>query len=144
VDEPEHPLPGHLVVREDFRPGDVGRHQVRGELDAVEGEGHAVRQGADHERLGQPRHPDQQTMAAGQDGNEQLLHHRLLADDHLAALAEQLAAAGPQPLGRLQVVVEDDRLVGGRFGGHEWPRQVRTVSASTPGGRSPRPGAGPG
>ena len=40
-------------------------------------------QRADHQRLGQARHADQQAVAAGEDGGEDLLDHLVLADDDL-------------------------------------------------------------
>ena len=45
-----------------------------------------VGQRVDHQRLGQAGHADQQAVAAGEDRDQQLLEHRVLADDHLAHL----------------------------------------------------------
>ena len=56
----------------------------------------AVGQRADHQRLGQPRHAHQQAMAAGEHGDQQLLDHLLLADDHPAQLL------GDQPVGLVE------------------------------------------
>ena len=45
---------------EDFRPGDVGRHQVGRELDPLEAEIENLREGLDEERLREPGHAGQQ------------------------------------------------------------------------------------
>ena len=51
---------------------------------------------ADEQRLGQPRHADEQDVPAGEQAGEQLLDHVVLADDHLA----DLAAEPPVSLGQ--------------------------------------------
>ena len=51
---------------------------------------------ADHQRLGQSRHTFQQTMAAAEQRDQQLLDHLLLPDDHLGQLAHDLLAGFPQ------------------------------------------------
>ena len=59
-------------------------------------------------RLGQARHADRQAVAAGEEADQHLLDHLLLADDHLVDLApEQLAG----PLDAL------DGLLGAGLGG---------------------------
>ena len=82
---------GRLVFLNHFGAGDVGRHQVGRELDAVELERQRIGQRADHQRLGQPRHADQQAVPAGEQGDQQLLDHLLLADDDLAQLVGDAA-----------------------------------------------------
>ncbi|MCH8977691.1 MAG: glycosyltransferase family 4 protein, partial [Armatimonadetes bacterium] len=67
---------------------DVGGHEVRGELDAIEREIERLGERGDHQRLGEPRHALQQHMPAGEEGHEQLVEHVLLAED----LARQLLA----------------------------------------------------
>ena len=74
------------------------RHQVGRELDAAEAQVQRVGQRADHQRLGQARHADEQAVAAGEDGDEQLLEHALLADDDLAQLLADAAVAVVEPL----------------------------------------------
>ena len=56
-------------------------------------------------RLGQPRHADQQAVAAGEDGDQQLLDHLLLADDDLAQLVSDPAVSIVELMDRLHVVV---------------------------------------
>ena len=66
-----------------------------------------VGQRADHQRLGQARHADQQAVAAGEDGDEQLLEDALLADDDLAQLGLEPGEAVVEPLDGGEVVVRD-------------------------------------
>ena len=85
-------LAGGAVFLEHLGAGDVRRHQVRGELHAVEREVHAVRERADHQRLRQPRHADQKRVPLTQQGDQQEFQHFLLADDDLAAFGEDAVA----------------------------------------------------
>ena len=71
------------------------RHQVGRELNALELHVENPRQRADHQRLRQPRHADQQAMPAGEDRGEDLLDHLVLPDDDLLQLlAASAAGAG--------------------------------------------------
>ena len=81
-----------VLLVEDRGAGDVGRHQVRRELDALEADVQDLADRADHERLGQARHADQQAMAAGEDGRQDLLDDLRLADDDAAELLEHQGA----------------------------------------------------
>ena len=92
----ESPAAGELVLLDDFRAGDVGRHQVGRELDAAELQGQGVGQGADHQRLGQARHAHQQAVPAGEHGDQQFFDDLPLADDHAAQLL------GDQPVGLVE------------------------------------------
>ena len=65
-----------------FGAGDVGGHQVGGELDAAGVQPHHDAQRFHQLGLGQARHADQQAMAAGQQGHQGLLDHLVLAEDH--------------------------------------------------------------
>ena len=70
------------------------RHQVGRELDAVEARASSASASVrDQQRLGQPGHADQQRVAAGEQRDEQLLEHPLLADDAPLHLRAQLAAS---------------------------------------------------
>ena len=55
---------------EDRGAGDVGRHQVGGELDALERQRQDARDGADQEGLGQTWDADEKTMTAAEQGHE--------------------------------------------------------------------------
>ena len=65
---------------------------------------------ADHERLGQAGHADEQAVAAREDGGEDLLDDLGLADDDAAELLEHLGAG----LAELGQVFAD------AVGGHRW------------------------
>ncbi len=82
------------------------RHQVGRELDAAEAQAERVGQRADHERLGQAGHADEQAMAAGEDGDEQFFQHALLADDGLAHLLADAAIAVVEPFDGGQIALD--------------------------------------
>ena len=88
-----------LPVVDDFGADDVRRHQIGRELDAVEAEIDGVGEGLDQQRLGEPRHPAQQTVAAREERDEDLAHQPLLADDRLG----EFALAPRRHLGRADV-----------------------------------------
>ncbi len=98
-------LPDSFVFLDHFRARDVGRHQVGRELNAAELQRQGIGQRADHERLGQARHADQQAMPAGEDGDEQFFDHLLLADDHAAQLLADEPIGFVEFLHGLDVVV---------------------------------------
>ena len=102
---------GGLVLLDDLGAGDVRGHQVGGELDPVEGQVEGVGQGADHQRLGQAGHADQQAVPAREDRDQQFLEDGVLADDDLAHLALQAVERGLEPLHGGEVVT----LEGGRI-----------------------------
>ena len=82
-----------------FGAENVGRHEVGRELDAPRIEAEHGAHGVDELGLGETRHAEQKRMAAGQDGDERLLDHLVLAEYDGA----------DRGLGRAHVV-------GGRFG----------------------------
>ena len=73
----------------DRRAHDVGGQQVGGELQALEAQVKAVGHRLDRQRLGQAGHALEQHVTAGQQSDEDALHHGALADDHLADLGEE-------------------------------------------------------
>ena len=78
------------VFFQHFCAGDVGGHQVRRKLNAVEFQ---IEQPSDRihkQRLGQTRSPRNQTMPAGQQRNQQLLDNILLADNDLGQFTVDL------------------------------------------------------
>ena len=77
---------GLQVLLDDLGAGDVAGHQVGRELDALERQVQRLGQRADQQRLGQARHAFQQGVAAGEDGDQHLLDHFVLADDDLGQL----------------------------------------------------------
>ena len=72
-------------------PEDVGRHQVRRELDPVELEVDRLRQLLDQQGLGEPRDAAQQAVAAGEERDQDLADDALLPDDDLGELALETA-----------------------------------------------------
>ena len=66
----------------DARADEVRRHEVGGELQALELAAERVGERLDGQRLGQAGDALEQHVAAGQQRHEQPLEHRLLADDH--------------------------------------------------------------
>ena len=59
--------PGRGVFLDDVGAGDVGRHQVGRELDAVELQLQHLRERRDEQRLRQARHADDQAVAADEE-----------------------------------------------------------------------------
>ena len=73
----------------DPRADEVGRHEVRGELQALERASQHVGDGLDGERLGEARDALEQHVAAGEQRDDHALEHRLLADDHALDLEQR-------------------------------------------------------
>jgi hypothetical protein len=68
----------------DERSGDVAGHEIGRELHPRRLERHRVSEGADEERLGDPRHPLEQDVALREQGDDQTGHRAVLRDDGLA------------------------------------------------------------
>ena len=77
----EKPFPTLRIGLDHLGTGNIRRHQVRGELDATKFQFQGLGKRADHQCLGQAGNTHQQTMATGEQGQEQLPEHLLLADD---------------------------------------------------------------
>jgi hypothetical protein len=88
-----------VLLVEDLRAGDVGRHQVRRELNALEREIENLRDRLDEQRLGETGHAGDQAVAAGEERHQHFVDHRVLADDDLADLAQDALPAGSDPFG---------------------------------------------
>ncbi len=76
------------LLVEDHGADQVGREQVGGELDPGERGVDDLGQRAHGERLGQPGHPLQQDVPAGEEPDEQPLDHGVLPDDAARYLFE--------------------------------------------------------
>ena len=72
------PLGGFL---QDVRTGDVHRHQVRSELNAVEPQGHGFRNLADEQGLCEAWNPHEQSVPTREQANRELFDHFSLTDD---------------------------------------------------------------
>ena len=78
---------------------DVGWHEIRCELDAVELQVQDISQRMDQQGLGQSRNTHKESVAPSKEGNQQMFHHSLLPDhtqsqlgfDGLASLMELLS-----------------------------------------------------
>ena len=82
----------------DARADEVGRHQVRRELDAPELPAEHVGERLDGQRLRQPGDALEQHVAAGEQRDEQALEHRVLADDHALELVQGVLEPGARVL----------------------------------------------
>ena len=81
--EHETAMAGHRIFLQDFRAGDVRRHQVGRELDAREVQFERARQGMHQQRLGQAGHAHEQAMATGKKRPQRRGDNILLPDDDL-------------------------------------------------------------
>ena len=98
-------MAGRDVLLDDVGAGDVGRHQVRRELDALERQAERVRERAHQQRLRRARHAGDQAMSADQQRQQQMIDDVVLADDDLAHLrADRAAGAIVETSARARVV----------------------------------------
>ena len=90
--------PSALAFLEHFGAQNIGRHQVGRALNALVVQPEDGAQSLDQPGLGQAGHPDQQCMAAAQQGDQGLLDNLLLAKDDFADPGAHQAEAPPQRL----------------------------------------------
>jgi hypothetical protein len=84
-----------LGLDDDRSADDVGRHQVRCELNAGKLQAQDVGEGADEHRLAEARHALQQDVAPGEQGDDAAVDDLAVADDHLADLpADSVTVVG--------------------------------------------------
>ena len=88
------------LLDEDVRAGDVGRHQVRRELDPVERAVDDVGDRPDEHRLAEAGHALEQDVAVGEEAGQRLADEVALADDDPADLALDGLGAFGECLGR--------------------------------------------
>ena len=94
-DRPELGVERVAVGAVDAGADEVGRDEVRGELDPLERRVEDVGEGLDRQRLGEARHALEEEVAAGEQRDEDPLEHRVLADDHAPDLVEDGLAGRP-------------------------------------------------
>ena len=99
-DRAELRVEGAPVGAVDPGPDEVARHEVRGELDPPERGVEDVGEGLDREGLGEARDALEEEVAAGEEGDEHPLEHRVLADDHPADLVQD-GLGGPPRVDRV-------------------------------------------
>jgi hypothetical protein len=89
-DRPQHggKVAAFLVV--DARAGEVRRHQVGRELNALETARHRLGQGGDGKRLGQARHAFHQEVAARQQRDQHAFQEMILAHHDLFHFIEKM------------------------------------------------------
>ncbi len=109
-----------MILLEDVGAGDVGGHQVGGELDAVELEVEHLGQRRDQRGLRQPGHAHQQAVAAREEGDEQVVDELLLAVDPLSDLRHD-GLAGLGDLLHAAEVVGEHVVDFGYVGSHRSP-----------------------
>ncbi len=102
----EHHLPaaGRRIFLDDVGAGDVGRHQVRGELNPVELQLEDARQRVNQQRLGQPRDANDEAVATDEERQQHQLNGVTLTDDELLELRDNLIAAVLHPIGQRHVI----------------------------------------
>ena len=77
-------LEAFVFLGVDERTHDVGRKQVRGELDTAEFGIYRFGQGVDGQGFGQARYAFQQDVAAAQQANQEVIHQVFLSYNHFA------------------------------------------------------------
>ena len=102
--EPEHPASGLRILLEHVGARDVGRHEIRSELNATEPEIERLGESRDQRGLGQAGNSHDKRVAAGQQGDQQLLDDLLLPHDAPRYLALQVLPGARQVLQQLDVV----------------------------------------
>src|SRR5690606_36368132 len=80
-----------VLLDHDVGAGDVGRHQVRRELDATEGYVYGIGKCSDQHGLAQPGYAFEQNVTADDETDQGLVDDFTVTDDDLADLALQLA-----------------------------------------------------
>ncbi len=78
---------------EDLGAGDVRRHQIRRELDALEVEIEDAGERLDQQRLREAGHAGDQAVSAREERDQYFFDDFVLTDDDLAQLGEDLLAA---------------------------------------------------
>ena len=95
--EAQRSMSGLLV--EHLGARDVGWHEVRRELDALEREVEYLRDRLDEQRLGEPRDAGDQTVSAGEERDEHLIDHRILPNDDFSDFGEDALAPARDAFG---------------------------------------------
>ena len=93
---PRHECHGPSLagLLQNFRAGNIRRHEVGCELDALKPEVKNLREGFDEERFGQAWRAGDEAMTAGEQRDQQFLDDLFLADDDLGQFGLNARAAG--------------------------------------------------
>ena len=95
--EPQAAVPAVFV--EDLGPGDVGGHQIGGELNPLERQIEDLGERLDQQRLRQPRDTSDEAVAAGEQRDQDLIDDGVLPDDDFPDLGKDAFAPGRDALG---------------------------------------------
>jgi hypothetical protein len=87
------------LLHDDVRAHDVGRHQVRRELDPAEVQVERLGHGPHQHRLAEPGHALEQRVRSGQQADQRLPHELLLTDDESPDLPLDRGRQLGEPLG---------------------------------------------
>ncbi len=82
--------PGDGIFFDDVGAGDIGRHQIGRELDALEDQAENLGHGSHEQRFRRSRQTGDQAVAADEQPDADLFHHFVLADDHAVDLPDDL------------------------------------------------------
>ncbi len=107
-----HVSPARSVVLNDLGAGDVARHQVGRELDAVELEIDDLCNRMNQEGLRESRDADDDAVSSAQDRSQNEVDHPLLSHDELVELREDLIMAHLEPVGERDVAGRIEAGVG--------------------------------
>ena len=91
-DEGPGAMAGGGVLLDDIGTGDVGRHQVRRKLDALENQAEGLGERANQQRLRGSGQAGDQAVAAHEQRDQDLLDNFFLSDDHFVDFTHDAAA----------------------------------------------------
>ncbi len=97
-----------MLLVEHFGTENIRRHQIGRELDALGVEAQRDAERLDQLGLGEAGHADQQRMTAGEDGDERVLDHPILAEDDgrdLRLSPRESGSTPARPNGRFRLPV---------------------------------------
>jgi hypothetical protein len=87
-----------LVLDDDVRADNIGRHEVGRELDASELEVHRLPERSHEHRLAKPRHAFEEHVASSEEGDQHSLEDLLLTNHHLRHLVAHAPEHGAEAL----------------------------------------------
>jgi len=114
-------MAGRQVLFNDVGASDIGRHQVRCELNAPELEVQCVGDRTHHQGLRRTRQAGNQTVAAHEECNQHLVQNLVLAHDHLAHLLNDAFAHPVKALDALLELCCIRIQVGKSSSSHQFP-----------------------
>src|SRR4029077_20257951 len=101
--EDEMAATGLRIFLNDLSARDVARHEVRRKLNSREFQIEDLRHGVNEQRLREPRHADDQAVAAGEQRQQHEIDHVLLTDDQLTQLGDDSLVPGLESSCKLEI-----------------------------------------